>query len=211
MNKYVDVWNSLHKDFSVNNKPKYDDWLDNYLDIINSIDSEIIDLGCGVTGNNTLYLLEKGKKVVSCDFADEALNVVKKIKGSKTLKFDMLDNFPFNDDYTDLIIADLSLHYFNDFDTKKIISEIKRVLRKDGYLFVRVNSTNSSEYKMLVDSSKELEHHLYFNNGMEKRFFDDLDIKKYFAEFKCIYSCECNMNRWCNDKIVWTLIFRNNK
>ena len=34
MNKYIDVWNKLHKDFSINNKPKYDDWLDEFKDII---------------------------------------------------------------------------------------------------------------------------------------------------------------------------------
>ena len=71
-------------------------------------------------------MLEKGKKVISCDFAEEALNVVKTIKGSKTLLFDMLETFPFEDNSTDLVIADLSLHYFKEKDTNRIISEIKK-------------------------------------------------------------------------------------
>ena len=41
----------------------------------------------------------------------------------------------FENNYTDLIIADLSLHYFSDKDTKRIIKEIKRVLKPNGYLF----------------------------------------------------------------------------
>ena len=129
-NNYVDVWNELHKEFSKKKIIKYDDWLDKYLDIIDSINDDIIDLGCGVTGNNTIYLLEEGKNVISCDFAVEALNVIDKIKDSKTLCFDMLDKFPFDDNYTSMIVADLSLHYFKKADTIRIINEIKRGLKK---------------------------------------------------------------------------------
>ncbi len=64
MSNYVDVWNELHKEYVYKNKVKYDDWLDKFSDIINSTNGEIIDLGCGVTGNNTIYLLEKGKNVI---------------------------------------------------------------------------------------------------------------------------------------------------
>ena len=212
MNKYIDVWNKLHKDFSINNKPKYDDWLDEFKDIIDNVSSEIIDLGCGVTGNNTLYLLEKGKRVLSCDFAEEALKVVDQIEGSKTLLFDMLDKFPFEDNYTDLIIADLSLHYFSDKDTKRIIKEIKRVLKPNGYLFFRVNSINSTEYKEIISKGiLEKEKHFFFYNNMDKRFFDDVDIRSYFNDFKIILLREENMNRWCPDKIIWKGVVCNEK
>jgi hypothetical protein len=73
---YVDIWNELHKKFIVDNEMKYDDWLEDFQTIISNVDTEIIDLGCGITGNNTLYLLERGKKVISCDFAEEALKSV---------------------------------------------------------------------------------------------------------------------------------------
>ena len=51
----------LHKEFRKKNIVKYDNWLDGFKDIIDNVDAPIIDLGCGVTGNNTIYLLEKGK------------------------------------------------------------------------------------------------------------------------------------------------------
>lgn len=211
-NSYANIWNELHKDFAQNNTPKYDEWLDEFESIISNIETEIIDLGCGVTGNNTLYLLEKGKKVISCDFANEALNAVKNIKGSKTLLFDMLDIFPFKDNSTDLIIADLSLHYFKEKDTKRIISEIKRVLKPNGYLFFRLNSTNSTEYKNLVENrEKEIEPNLFFSNNMEKRFFSVNDINKFFEDFKLISLKEQNMSRWCADKIIWKCAVQNIK
>ena len=203
-NSYVDIWNELHKNFIGKSKVKYDDWLDEFDYIISNIKTEIIDLGCGVTGNNTLYLLEKGKNVISCDFSPSALNEISKINGSKTMLFDMLDKIPFEDNYTDLIISDLSLHYFKNEDTIRIINEIRRILKDNGYLFFRLNSTNSSEYKKLINNNeKEIEHHLYFANNMEKRFFDEEDINYFFKDFEVISLKEENMNRWSNDKIVW--------
>lgn len=211
-NSYVDVWNNLHKKFVQNNGSKYDNWLDEFESIIMNVETEIIDLGCGVTGNVTLYLLEKGKKVISCDFAEEALNAIKMIKDSKTLKFDMLDEFPFEDNSTNLVIADLSLHYFREKDTIRIISEIKRILRPNGYLLFRLNSTNSTEYKKIIENSeKEIEPHLFFYQNMEKRFFDRNDINKFFRDFKIICMREENMTRWCSDKIIWKCAVQNIK
>lgn len=210
-NNYVDVWNELHKEFSKKKIIKYDDWLDKYKDIVDNVNDDIIDLGCGVTGNNTIYLLEEGKNVISCDFDIEALNVVDKIKGSKTLCFDMLEKFPFEDNYTSMIVADLSLHYFRKEDTIRIIREISRVLKKDGYLFFRLNSTNSTEYKKLVESNVDkVEDNLFFSKGMLKRFFDEEDIKFYFKDFDIISLNEENMSRWSTDKIVWKGLVRKN-
>jgi len=163
-NPYANVWNELHKKFSNNISLKYDDWLEEFEEIISKIETPIIDLGCGVTGNNTLWLVEKGKKVISCDFSKEALNVVKKIKGSKTLLFDMLDEFPFEDNWADLVIADLSLHYFSEKDTKRII-------KPNGYLFFRLNSVNSTEYKEIIEKGeKELEPNFFILKIWKKDF-----------------------------------------
>ena len=210
---YVEVWNKLHKDFSAKNIVKYDDWLEEFDDIINNVTTDIIDLGCGVTGNNTLYLLEKGKSVISCDFAKEALDVVGKIKGSKTLCFDMLDKFPFQDNSSELVIADLSLHYFRKDDTYRIIDEIKRVLKPNGYLILRLNSVNSTEYKKLSNDNniEKIEENLFFANNMEKRFFDKQSIDEFFNGLTPICVREENMSRYNPDKIVWKLAFQNLK
>ena len=209
-NQYVDVWNNLHKEFIKNNEIKYDDWLEEFESIISKVETEIIDLGCGVTGNNTLYLLEKSKKVISCDFAEEALNVVKTIKGSKTVLFDMLEKFPFDDNLAELVIADLSLHYFSEENTNKIINEIRRILKPNGYLIFRVNSTNSTEYKKLIeDGVGQIESHLFFTKDMKKRFFDIEDINYFFRDFKLISLREENMSRFCADKIIWKCAVQN--
>ena len=209
---YAEIWNKLHKSFIANARVQYDAWLDEFEGIIEAVTTDIIDLGCGVTGNNTFYLLDKGKGVISCDFAEEALKVIAEHEGTKTKLFNMLDKFPFEDNVAEVVIADLSLHYFRKEDTERIISEIKRVLKPNGHLFFRVNSTSSTEYKTLLSSGAEpIEPHLYFANNMEKRFFSLDDIDKFFSNWSFIAKREENMTRWSSDKIVWTGVVQVNK
>ncbi len=124
----------------------------------------------------------------------------------------MLDRFPFCDDKFEMVIADLSLHYFKNNDTFKIISEIKRILKPNGYLFFRLNSTNTKEYKQLIENNiVEIEKHLFYTKNMEKRFFNEEDINYYFKDFKKIYLKEDNMNRYNSEKIVWIGVYTNIK
>ena len=46
---------------------------------------------------------------------------------------------------------------------------------------------------------------------MEKRFFDENDIKNFFANFDIISLREENMSRWSDDKIVWNGVLQNKK
>ncbi len=134
-NKY---WNELYQ-HQGNEKPAYDLWLDKYAAILAESKSiPIIDLGCGF-GNDTLYLHERGYSVISCDFSREALKRLEYfIDKPVTLLFDMKERLPFENQSAKIVIADLSLHYFSWQETLEIVAEIKRVLKKDGYLLARV-------------------------------------------------------------------------
>ena len=50
------------------------------------------------------------------------------------MQLDLTEKLPFKDESISIIIADLSLHYFNDVTTKNITKEIKRVLKAKSYL-----------------------------------------------------------------------------
>lgn len=106
----------------------------------------ILDLGCG-TGNDSLYLTSHNKKVIACDYSSVALEDVKKfIPNASTLQIDFAKGLPFNDNSFDIIVADLSLHYFDSNTTIKIMKEVKRVLTAHGILLARVNSINDINY-----------------------------------------------------------------
>ena len=191
-NGYIEMWDNWSKKRS--NVQVYDLWLDEYSNILeNNKDNEILDLGCG-TGADTLYLVERGYKVLSCDFSKEALKSVKdNIPNSKIKYLDMMEKFPIDDNAYSLVIADLSLHYFDNNTTIHIMNEIKRILKNDGILLSRVASVNDFNFGAGV--GKELEKNFYFEGDYTKRFFDSEDINKYFGIIGTIKTEEVPMTR----------------
>ncbi len=209
---YVSVWNDIYDALDTTDVPKYDEWLDEFQYIIDATSLDAIDLGCGIMGNNSRYLLERGKGVISCDFVKSVIDSVEKFNPDKTKLFDMLDGLPFEDNSADIIIADLCIHYFTKSDTERIIKEIQRVLKPNGHLFFRVNSTNSAEFQKLVNSSaKRVEEHLYLSSKMQKRFFSKSDLDSFFKDWEFITQKEENMTRYGFDKIVWKGAVKNKK
>lgn len=115
---FEEYWNETHKKYATG-KPVYDNWLDDYQDVLDKCNTAVLDLGCG-TGNDTLYLTEQGFKVIACDYSEYALKMIEQnIEGVKIKQIDISQPLPFEDETFDLIIADLSLHYFDEKTTKK--------------------------------------------------------------------------------------------
>lgn len=191
-NGFVEMWDNWSKRRS--SIPVYDLWLDEYKDILDqNKDKEILDLGCGI-GADTLYLLERGYNVLSCDFSNEALKSIQNnIPNSKTLYLDMMKAFPIEDNSYSLIIADLSLHYFDNETTIHIMREIKRILRKGGILLSRVASVN--DYNFGAGLGEQLEKNYYFEGAYTKRFFNLEDVNKYFGIIGNVKAEETQMTR----------------
>lgn len=189
---FVDMWDNWSKRRA--GVPVYDDWLESYIPIINKKkEDEILDLGCGI-GADTKYLIEKGFNVLSCDFSKEALESIKfNISNCKTMYLNMLEKFPLKDESFSIVIADLSLHYFDNNSTMQIMKEIKRILKRDGILLARVASINDINFG--AGEGKELEKNFYFEGDYTKRFFDQEDVNKYFGTIGEVESFETSMLR----------------
>ena len=197
--QFNDYWNETHKKFSTG-KPVYDNWLDDYQDILKKCETPILDLGCG-SGNDTLYLTERGFKVIACDYSDVALEQIQQqIKDVKTKLVDISQPLPFESMSFDLIIADLSLHYFDEQTTFKIMEEIKRILKPNGNLLARVNSTADLNYG--AGQGEKIENNFYFVDGYNKRFFTIEDAEKFFSLIGKVNVKEADMLRYTKPKRV---------
>lgn len=195
-------WNNIYNNYE-RDKIKYDDWLDLFDRAIQNCQTPIIDLGCG-SGNDTLYLIERGKKVIPCDYSKNAIQNIKKNfpEVERAYCFDMSRGLPFEDNLTDIIISDLSLHYFTKGKTLEILKEIKRVLKPNGLLIFRVNSVKDVNHG--AGQGTEIEHHLYeTDDGRYKRFFDEEDIKRFFSDWESLYIHEETMGRYDMEKVLW--------
>ena len=206
MTEDKNYWDKIYISYK-NKKPQYDLWLDKYKEIRdNSKNQTIIDLGCG-SGGDTLYLKERGYSVLSCDNSHEALAIVKNhIPNSETKNLNIAEKLPFEDESIQLIIADLSLHYFDDETTKKIIKDLKRVLKEKSYLIFRVNSINDLNYG--AGEGEEIEKHFYLGKTGYKRFFDEEDIRSYFIEWDIEYLNEDIIRKYGNDKRAFEVLVR---
>ena len=203
----LDFWNDIHKEYD-RETIIVDDWLERFDTVIENTQKPILDLGCG-GGNDTLYLITKGKQVISCDQSENAIrNIIKNFPEVKEARcFNMLDGIPFEDNSFDVVIADLCLHYFNDEDTKRIISDIHRILTPGGHLFLRVNSINDVNHG--AGQGVELEHHVFESEGNTiKRFFDEDDIRYYFRDFTIEFLNEEIMTRYTIEKRLYRVCVR---
>jgi SAM-dependent methyltransferase len=203
MNCLKEYWDESYSSSDL--KLNYDNWLDKYDAFLSKArDTPIIDLGCGI-GNNSLYLFERNYQVISCDISSEALNKLKQfIPQADTREFDLTEGLPFGDTFTNIIIADLSLHYFSEEMTLQILKDIHRVLKVNGVLLCRVNSTQE-----LINNYKSLDANKYFveTDGIRRRFFDEDEIHYYFDELIWEYMNiqEYEMNRYCKPKTLWEI------
>lgn len=191
------LWDKRNK--KATGKPIYDLWLDNYLPLLKEYkQEEILDLGCG-GGCDSLYLTERGYKVLACDISKEALSNTKKyIPGIKTKQMNLIEDFPFEDETYTLIIADLSIHYFTDQETIHIMKEIKRILKQNGILLARVHSTkNLNKETALLE---EVDKNLYRRGEELRRYFDKEDVEKFFSIIGDIIYQEKCMKRQDTEK-----------
>lgn len=201
--QFKNYWNETHKKFS-SGKIVYDNWLDDYKDVLNKCKTKVLDLGCGV-GNDSLYLTEKGFDVIACDYSDIAIEKInKEFNNVETKIVDISKRLPFEDNSFDLIIADLSLHYFDEKTTIAIMKEIKRILKPNGHLLARVNSVEDINHG--AGQGKKLEENFYYVEGYNKRFFTIQDAVKFFSIIGDTKVKEADMLRYSKPKKVFEIL-----
>ena len=165
----------------INKDLEEDLWIDEYKTYLD-LKGKCLDLGCGI-GQFSKQLIKYGYDVISADISDIALNKVKEFN-ENVVKLDMRDKLPFQDNEFNLVFANLSIHYFSDKDTKKLILEIKRILKEEGLFIGSVNGIEG--LKVIGNETKEIEYHFYEYKDKLIRLFDINDVEKYLSDFNII-------------------------
>ena len=182
----------------INRNLEDDIWIDEYKEYFEN-KGKCLDLGCGI-GQFSKRLMDYGYTVISADISDIALKKVfefnKHIK-----KVDMMEKLPFTDNSLDLVFANLSIHYFSNENTQKLIKEIKRILKKGGLFIGSVNGIQG--YEKIKDTAVELEKHYWFNKNKYVRLFDKEDLENYLSIFKILNIEERETVRFEHKKNYW--------
>jgi len=105
---------------------------------------KLLDLGFG-SGNNLVHLAKKGFECYGCEISLVSLKLAKKrleaLGLSPTLSL-FNDGLPYPDEFFDVIVSWQTLYYNSLENLKAIISDIFRVLKKEGRIVVTLVRDN---------------------------------------------------------------------
>lgn len=185
-----------------------DVWMGKYKSIICNVkNKKALDLGCGL-GQDSIWLVQNGFDVTSCDFSKKALNKFKKIyPKAKIMNIDITNDLPFEENLLGLVNANLSLHYFDFKKTIEIFDEIYNILEKGGLFIGRMNSDKNN---YINENYVELEKNFYYDklNDQHKRLFNKEQFDLLTKKWKIIILKEDETIRKGRKKYTWEFILQ---
>lgn len=145
----------------------------------------VLDVGCG-KGENSLLFAENGMHTTALDISDTALETVERLRREriKTLCADIVSADLGREKY-DAVFACLSLHYFDDCTTRKIIGKLYDALTADGVLFVRCKSTEDPLYGKGEQVGKDM-----YCFGYVRHFFSPEYMRDVLSAFPDVHITE---------------------
>lgn len=148
----------------------------------------ILDLGSG-SGRHVIHFVKEGFSVFGLDNSSTGLDMTKewlKEEGftAELVKQEMTDKFPWSDNFFDAVISVQVIHHADIVTIKKIISEIERVIKKDGFIFITV-----PKLKNQAENFEQIERNTYipldgYEKGLPHHYFTSEELKDFFSNFE---------------------------
>jgi len=203
------IWNARYEKTRKSGK-NYggDPWLLEWLHLVPyGKPGRALDVGCG-SGFNAKLLLDNGFEVCAIDFSDPALALCR-VNAPQVHRIlaDIRDGLPFARDTFELVVADLSLHYFAMAVTASVIRDIADRLVMDGLFAGRFNSTNDVRYGAHNGVAVAGDDNLFFVDGIQKRFFSRNCFDTLLGrQWRIVSLEEKSTHRYGAQKVFWELV-----
>ena len=126
------------------------------------IGKKILDFGCG-NGRDLKFFEENGFDATGVDYSDDLIKIARQRCKSEIIKMNFLQSLKFKDGSFDGIWASASLLHVPKENLRFVLSEIGRILKPEGVLFV---SFKEGDGQGIIKD----------DFGNEKRFFSFFDI-----------------------------------
>ena len=142
--------------------------------------TNVIELGAGL-GRDSIYLGKNSINLTALDYSENGLKILdQKIKNENlsssisTLKFDIRDNLPFENNSIDACYSHMLYCMAFTFDELiKLNNEIKRVLKPGGVNIYTARNTDDGDYKKGIHRGENL----YEIDGFIIHFFSQKTIQ----------------------------------
>jgi ubiquinone/menaquinone biosynthesis C-methylase UbiE len=207
----VSEWNQILREKRYS-KEEPDESVVNFVSLLKKGNKKlrVLDLGCGA-GRHQVYMASQGIETHGIDLSETGLNLTKeRLKQQKLeshlIKCDM-NSLPYVSFCFDAVISLHTIYHQRLKGIQKVISEIRRVLKTEGFLLVNFLSKRTYSYGKGV----EIEEDTFIEQeGAEKgvihHFADEEEVKRLFSSFKIV---DLKLIEWkVDDKLSsrWMLI-----
>lgn len=127
------------------------------INLIKDKDRNILSIGISTAGSAEIEMARKNPNshIIATTIDNKGLEFTKKIIIEEGLEKrielkieDISEKLSYNDNYFDFIYARLVLHYLNNMQLEKTLSEIYRVMKENSKFFIAVRSLDEWEAKL---------------------------------------------------------------
>ena len=149
--------------------------------------TNVVELGAGL-GRDSIYLGKNSINLTALDYSENGLKILdQKIKNENlsssisTLKFDIRDNLPFENNSIDACYSHMLYCMAFTFDELiKLNNEIKRVLKPGGVNIYTARNTDDGDYKKGIHRGEDL----YEIDGFIIHFFSEKTVQNLMNGYK---------------------------
>lgn len=129
----------------------------NGIELVNEKDLNILSVGISTAGNAEIEMAKRNPKthIIATTIDENGIKLTREaiikqgLEDRIELKIeDISEKLEYSNDYFDYVYARLVLHYLDNEKLKNALSEIYRVLKRNGKLYVVVRSINAWEAKL---------------------------------------------------------------
>lgn len=157
------------------------------INLINNNMENVLSVGISTNGNAEIEMLNKNENlfIIGTTIDKKGIEKTKKIVLDKKIEDrfllkleDVRDKDIYEDDSFDYIYARLVLHYLTDSELNEVLKEFRRILKKDGLLYIVVRSDKCDEYinnLIKFDEKTGLSEHVTFTGVVDKRRFHNYE------------------------------------
>ena len=162
------VWDRIHQEYWGNEFSAHVSAFARFAESRLSPGLTVLELGCGA-GADAEHFSSRGLQIHAVDFSEFVIEENRKNRPDSSVVYgvhDISERLPYEDQTFDAVYSRLSIHYFDDLTTRKIISDVHRVLKPGSALFLMCKSTSDPLYgigrKIAEDTFADMTHVRHF-------------------------------------------------